>query len=40
VDQSMLEVKSKDPIPLDKVRNWSFAEKALRELLASAGEKK
>jgi hypothetical protein len=35
----MLELKSKDPIPLDKVRNWSFAERARREL-ASAGEKK
>ena len=32
VDQSMLELKSKDPIPLDKVRNWSFAEQARREL--------
>ena len=39
VDQSMLELKSKDPVPLDKVRNWSFAEQARREL-ASAGEKK
>jgi len=32
VDQSMLELKSKDPVPLDKVRNWSFAEQARREL--------
>jgi hypothetical protein len=38
VDQSMLELKSKDPIPLDKVRNWSFAGQVRREL-ASAGEK-
>jgi len=36
VDQSMLELKSKDPVPLDKVRNWSFAEQARREL-ASTG---
>jgi NitT/TauT family transport system substrate-binding protein len=32
VDQSMLELKSKDPVSLDKVRNWSFAEQARREL--------
>jgi hypothetical protein len=32
VDQSMLELKSKDSVPLDKVRNWSFAEQARREL--------
>lgn len=36
VDQSMLELKSKEPVPLDKVRNWSFAEQARREL-ASGG---
>jgi len=36
VDQSMLELKSKDPVPLDKVRNWSFAEQARRELGSSA----
>jgi len=36
VDQSMLELKSKEPVPLDKVRNWSFAEQARREL-ASTG---
>ena len=35
VDQSMLELKSKTPVPLDKVRNWSFAEQARRELGAS-----
>jgi len=35
VDQSMLELKSKDPVPLDKVRNWSFAEQARRELGSS-----
>jgi ABC-type nitrate/sulfonate/bicarbonate transport system substrate-binding protein len=32
VDQSMLELKSKDTVPLDKVRNWTFAEQARREL--------
>jgi len=32
VDQSVLELKIKDAIPLDKVRNWSFAEQARREL--------
>jgi NitT/TauT family transport system substrate-binding protein len=32
IDQSMLELKTKDPVPLDKVRNWSFAEQAKREL--------
>ena len=32
VDQSMLELQSKNPVPLDKVRNWSFAERARREL--------
>ena len=31
VDQSLLELKSKDPVPLDKVRNWSFAEQVRRE---------
>jgi NitT/TauT family transport system substrate-binding protein len=36
VDQSLLELKSKDAVPLDKVRNWSFAEQARREL-ANAG---
>ncbi len=36
VDQSILELKIKDAIPLDKVRNWSFAEQARREL-ASTG---
>jgi NitT/TauT family transport system substrate-binding protein len=33
VDQSMLELKSKEAVPLDKVRNWTFAEQARRELL-------
>ncbi|HET7004142.1 MAG TPA: ABC transporter substrate-binding protein [Candidatus Binatia bacterium] len=37
VDQSLLELKAKDPVPLDKVRNWSFAEQARRELVNSAG---
>ena len=27
VDQSILELKAKDTVPLDKVRNWSFANK-------------
>ena len=31
IDQSLLELKSKDPVPLDKVRNWSFAEQVRRE---------
>jgi hypothetical protein len=35
VDQSMLELKSKEPVALDKVRNWSFAEQARRELGSS-----
>ena len=37
VDQSMLELKSKEPVVLDKVRNWSFAEQVRRELGNSAG---
>ncbi len=32
VDQSMLELKTKDAVPPDKVRNWSFAEQVRREL--------
>jgi NitT/TauT family transport system substrate-binding protein len=32
VDQSLLELKSKDAVPLDKVRDWSFAEQARQEL--------
>jgi NitT/TauT family transport system substrate-binding protein len=32
VDQSMLELKAKEAVPLDRVRNWSFAEQARREL--------
>ncbi|MBI2535034.1 MAG: ABC transporter substrate-binding protein, partial [Deltaproteobacteria bacterium] len=35
VDQSLLELKSKDPVPLDKVRNWIFAEQVRRELANS-----
>lgn len=35
VDQSMLELKSKDAVPLDKVRNWAFAEQARREMANS-----
>jgi ABC-type nitrate/sulfonate/bicarbonate transport system substrate-binding protein len=38
IDQSMLELKSKDPVPLDKVRNWSFAEQARRELVSSGNK--
>jgi NitT/TauT family transport system substrate-binding protein len=34
VDQSMLELNSKDLVPLDRVRNWSFAEQARREIPA------
>lgn len=32
IDQSLLELKTKDAIPLDKVRNWSFAEQARRDM--------
>jgi hypothetical protein len=32
IDQSLLELKSKDLVALDKVRNWRFAEQARREL--------
>jgi len=32
VDQAILEIKGKDAVPLDKVRTWSFAEQARREL--------
>lgn len=35
IDQSLLELKSKDAVPLDRVRNWSFAEQARRELAKS-----
>jgi hypothetical protein len=35
IDQSMLELKSKDPVPLDKVRNWTFAEQARRKFGSS-----
>jgi NitT/TauT family transport system substrate-binding protein len=35
VDQSILELKIKDAIPLDRVRNWSFADQARRELGSS-----
>jgi ABC-type nitrate/sulfonate/bicarbonate transport system substrate-binding protein len=35
VDQSMLELKIKDAVALDKVRNWSFADQARRELGSS-----
>jgi len=32
IDQSRLELKIKDAIPVDKVRNWDFVEQARREL--------
>jgi len=31
VDQAQAELKVRGPIPLDKVRDWSFAEKAARK---------
>jgi len=37
IDQSLLELKAKDPVPLDRVRNWSFADQARRELENSVG---
>jgi ABC-type nitrate/sulfonate/bicarbonate transport system substrate-binding protein len=37
VDQSMAELKSKDQVPLDRVRNWTFAQRARREV-AAAGQ--
>jgi NitT/TauT family transport system substrate-binding protein len=36
VDQALLELKSKDAVPLDEVRNWAFAEQAWRDM-ANAG---
>jgi hypothetical protein len=32
IDQPSLELKSKDTVLLDKVRNWRFAEQARRQL--------
>jgi NitT/TauT family transport system substrate-binding protein len=32
IDQSLLELKTKDAVPLDKVRSWSFAEQARRDM--------
>jgi ABC-type nitrate/sulfonate/bicarbonate transport system substrate-binding protein len=32
VDQSIVELKAKDAVPLNEVRNWTFAEQARREL--------
>ena len=32
VDQSLLELKAKERVPLDNVRNWSFAERARRDM--------
>ena len=37
VDQSMLELKPKDAVPLDKVRNWAFAEQVKRDMGNSVG---
>lgn len=37
IDQSMLELKSKEAVSLDKVRNWAFAEQARREMGTPAG---
>jgi len=31
VDQDQAELKIEGPVPLDKVRNWSFAETATRK---------
>jgi NitT/TauT family transport system substrate-binding protein len=39
IDQSLLELKAKDPVLLDKVRNWTFAEQARRDIGKSAGGK-
>jgi NitT/TauT family transport system substrate-binding protein len=39
IDQSMLELKSKEPVSLDNVRNWSFAERARRDMGNSVGGK-
>jgi ABC-type nitrate/sulfonate/bicarbonate transport system substrate-binding protein len=35
VDQSMVELKTKNAVPLEQVRNWSFAEQARRELASA-----
>lgn len=32
VDQSLAELQSKETIPLERVRNWTFAEHTRREL--------
>jgi len=32
VDQTLAEIKSKSSVSLDMVRDWSFAERAKREL--------
>jgi NitT/TauT family transport system substrate-binding protein len=37
VDQSILELKTKETVSLDRVRNWSFAEQVNRELATAAG---
>jgi hypothetical protein len=31
VDQAQADLKLKSPVPLDKVRDWSFAEKATKK---------
>src|SRR5262245_19277545 len=35
IDQSLVELKSKESVPLEKVRNWHFAEQARREVASS-----
>jgi len=35
VDQSLVELKAKDAVPLDRVRNWTFVEQSRRELAKS-----
>lgn len=39
VDQSIPELKSRDSVPVEKVRNWSFAEQAKRDMANPAGKK-
>ncbi len=39
IEQSLLELKSKTPVALDQVRNWSFAEQARRELASGVTER-
>jgi ABC-type nitrate/sulfonate/bicarbonate transport system substrate-binding protein len=39
VDQSLLELNAKSPVPLDKVRNWTFAAQARRDMGTPVGAK-